>query len=111
MVGVYGVTAQASRQRLPELGIRKALGAQDRDIVWLTIRRGLALVGMGVALGVAGALIATRAMAGMLYGITPNDPVTFAVVALLLTTAGLAASWLPARRAARVDPAHTLRAE
>jgi putative ABC transport system permease protein len=111
LVGVYGVTAQAARQRLPELGLRKALGAHDRDIVWLTLRRGLALVAMGVALGVSVALVATRALAGMLYGVTANDPATFAVVAVFLTTAGLAASWLPARRAARVDPADTLRAE
>jgi putative ABC transport system permease protein len=111
LVGVYGVTAQAARQRLPELGLRLALGARDRDIVRLTIRRGLALVATGVALGVAGALVATRAMTSLLYGVTPNDPATFAVVALFLTAAGLAASWLPARRAARVDPAVTLRAE
>lgn len=111
LVGVYGVTAQAARQRLPELGLRVALGARDRDIIWLTIRRGLALVATGVALGVAGALVATRAMTGMLYGVTPNDPATFAVVVLFLVAAGLSASWLPARRAARVDPADTLRAE
>jgi putative ABC transport system permease protein len=111
LVGVYGVTAQAARQRMPELGLRMALGARHRDIVWLTVRHGLALVALGVAMGTAGALAATRAMTGMLYGITPNDPPTFAVVAVFLTTAGLAASWLPARRAARVDPAHTLRAE
>jgi putative ABC transport system permease protein len=111
LVGVYGVTAQAARQRMPELGLRMALGAQHRDIVWLTIRHGLPLVTAGVALGVAGALVATRAMASMLYGVAPNDPATFAVVVLFLTTASLAASWLPARRAARVDPAVTLRAE
>jgi putative ABC transport system permease protein len=111
LVGVYGATAQAARQRLPELGLRMALGAQDRDIVWLTIRRDFALVASGVALGAAGAIFATRAMTGMLYGVTPNDPATFAVVVLFLTAAGLSASWLPARRAARVDPADTLRAE
>jgi predicted lysophospholipase L1 biosynthesis ABC-type transport system permease subunit len=111
LVGVYGVTAQAARQRMPELGLRMALGAQGRDIVWLTIRRGLALVASGVALGAGGALVATRAISGMLYGVSPNDPATFAVAAVTLTTAGLAASWLPARRAARVDPAGTLRAE
>lgn len=111
LVGVYGVTAQVARQRLPELGLRVALGAQGRDIVWLTIRRGTALVATGVALGVAVALVATRMIAGLLYGVAPNDPATFAVVALFLTAAGLSASWLPARRAARVDPAVMLRAE
>jgi putative ABC transport system permease protein len=111
LVGVYGVTAQAARQRLPEFGLRLALGARGRDIAWLTLRRGLALVATGVALGLGGALVVTRAIAAILYGVTPNDPATFALVALFLTTAGLAASWLPARRAARVDPADTLRAE
>lgn len=111
LVGVYGVTAQAARQRLPELGIRMALGASDKDILRLSLRQGLALVGMGLGLGVAVALVATRAMAGLLYGITPNDPATFVTVALLLGAAGMGASWIPARRAARLDPAQTLRAE
>jgi putative ABC transport system permease protein len=111
LVGVYGVTAQAARQRLPELGLRMALGARNGDIVLLTIRRGFALVATGVVLGVVGALFTTRALTGILYGVTPNDPATFAVVALFLTAAGLSASYLPARRAARVDPAATLRAE
>lgn len=111
VVGVYGVTAQAARHRLPELGIRMALGARGRDILRLTLRRGLVLVVLGLALGVGTALLATRALAGVLYGITPNDPATFVSVVLLLTVAGATASWLPARRAARLDPARTLRAE
>ncbi len=105
------MTAQAARQRLPELGLRMALGARARDILGLTLRRGSFLVIIGLALGVAAALVATRAMAGLLYGITPNDPATFLTVASLLVGAGLGASWLPARRAARLDPATTLRAE
>jgi putative ABC transport system permease protein len=88
-----------------------ALGARARDILALTLRRGLLLVLVGLALGVAAALVATRAMAGLLYGITPDDPATFLAVTMLLMAAGLAASWLPARRAARLDPAATLRAE
>lgn len=111
LVGVYGVTAQATRQRLPELALRMALGARAADVVRLTIRRSFVVVAAGLALGVAAALVATRAMTGMLYGVTPNDPVTFAVVAALLVAAGIIASWLPARRAARIDPAATLRAE
>jgi len=111
LVGVYGVTAQAARRRLPELGLRMALGARGRDILGLMLKRGLGLVAGGVALGVVAALVATRAMAGMLYGITPNDPMTFMTVAALLMAAGVGASWLPARRAARLDPARTLRAE
>src|SRR5687768_10270020 len=111
LVGVYGVTAQAARQRLPEFGLRVALGARARDILGLTLRRGFVLVIIGLALGVAAALVATRAMAALLYGVTPNDPATFLAVPSLLIVAGLGASWLPARRAARLDPATTLRAE
>ena len=111
LVGVYGVTAQAARQRLPEFGLRMALGARARDILGLTLRRSLVLVIVGLGLGVAAALVATRTMAGLLYGIAPNDPTTFVTVTVLIIAAGLGASWLPARRAARLDPATTLRAE
>ena len=111
LVGVYGVTAQAARQRLPEFGLRMALGASASDILALTLRGGLFLVTGGLVVGVAGALVATRAMAGLLYGITPNDPATFVAVTSLMIAAGLGASWFPARHAARVDPARTLRAD
>ncbi len=111
LVGVYGVTAQTTRQRLPELALRIALGARAADVVWLTIRRSFVLVAAGLVLGIAAALVTTRVMTGVLYGVTPNDPVTFAAVATLLAATGIIASWLPARRAARVDPAATLRAE
>lgn len=111
LVGVYGVTAQAARQRLPELGLRMALGARAADLVRLTLGRSIVLVAIGLATGVAAALAATRVMAGMLYGVAPNDPATFVAVPVLLAAAALGASWLPARRAARADPARTLRAE
>jgi putative ABC transport system permease protein len=111
LVGVYGVTAQAVRQRLPEMGLRMALGARTADLVRLTMSRSVVLVAIGLATGVAAALVATRVMAGMLYGVAPNDPATFIAVPLLLAAAALGASWLPARRAARVDPARTLQAE
>lgn len=111
LVGVYGVTAQAARQRLPEMGLRMALGARAVDLVRLTLARSVVLVAIGIGTGVAAALVATRVMAGMLYGVAPNDPATFIAVPLLLATAALGASWLPARRAARVDPATILRAE
>lgn len=111
LVGVYGVTAQAARQRLPEFGIRLAMGARAGDIVALTLRRGFFLVMLGLVLGMAAALVATRAMAGLLYGTTPHDPATFLIVASLLAATGIGASWLPARRTARLDPAATLRAE
>ncbi|MGH7475306.1 MAG: ABC transporter permease [Longimicrobiales bacterium] len=105
------VTAQAARQRLPELGLRMALGARAADLVRLTVGRSVVLVAIGLGVGLAVALLATRAMAGMLYGVAPNDPVTFVVAPLLFAAAALGASWLPARRAARVDPARTLQAE
>ena len=108
LVGVYGVTAQAARQRLPELGLRMALGARAVDVVRLTLGRSIILVAIGLGAGVAAALVATRVMAGMLYGVTPNDPATFIAGPLLFAAAALGASWLPARRAARVDPARTL---
>jgi ABC-type antimicrobial peptide transport system permease subunit len=111
LVGVYGITAQAARQRLPELGLRMALGARTADLVRLTLSRSIVLVAIGLTMGVAAALVVTRVMAGMLYGVAPNDPATFIVVPLLLAAAALGASWLPARRAARVDPARTLQAE
>jgi putative ABC transport system permease protein len=111
LVGVYGITAQAARQRLPELGLRMALGARAADLVRLTLGRSIVLVAIGIGMGIAAALVATRVMAGMLYGVAPNDPATFIVVTLLLAAAALGASWLPARRAARVDPARTLQAE
>jgi ABC-type antimicrobial peptide transport system permease subunit len=111
LVGIYGVTAQAARQRLPELGLRMALGARPASLVRLTVGRSIVLVAVGLGTGVATALGATRVMAGMLYGIAPNDPATFIGIPVILAAVALGASWLPARRAARVDPARTLRAE
>ena len=96
---------------MPEFGLRMALGARASDILALTLRSGLLPVIGGLALGVGVALVATRALAGLLYGITPHHPLTFGAVASLVIAAGIGASWLPARRAARVDPARTLRAE
>lgn len=108
---IVALPTSATRQRLPELALRMAFGARAADVVWLTIRRSFVMVAAGLVLGVADALVATRAMTSMLYGVTPNDPVTFAVVAALLSLTGIIASWLPARHAARIDPAATLRAE
>lgn len=111
LVGVYGVSAEAARRRLPEFGLRMALGAHGRDILRLTLEHGLTLVLGGLALGVAAALLVTRLLSGILYGIAPTDPITFVIVSTLLIAAGMAASWLPARRAARIDPAGILRAQ
>lgn len=108
-VGVYGVAAQAARQRTREIGIRVALGAGRPEVVGLMLRRSLVMVGIGLAAGLAVALVAARALGSVLYGVAPNDPLTLAgVVALLAAVAGVAC-WLPARWAARLDPVRTLR--
>ena len=110
-VGIYGVLAYLVSQRQREIGVRIALGARPRDVSRMIVGRGLALAGGGVALGLAGALALTGAMRGILYGIAPSDPLTFAVVAAVLLAVAALASWLPARRAAGIDPVVALRAE
>ena len=111
IVGVYGVMAQFARGRTREMGIRLALGARAGDVRWLVIRHGLRLVLAGLAVGVAVALLATRTLQALLYHVTPADPVTFVVVPVLLLCTAAAATWLPAARASRTDPAVTLRDE
>jgi putative ABC transport system permease protein len=110
-IGIYGVLAGSVAERTREIGVRTALGASRRNIVALVLRQGLALTGLGVAIGLGGAVAASGALATLLFGITRLDPVTYgSVVALLLGVSALAC-WLPAWRAARVDPTITLRAE
>lgn len=111
LVGVYGVMAQLARGRRRELGIRLALGAPLSGIQFLLLKRGIGLAALGSALGIAGAVTAGSAIANLLYGIPPTDPITLASVSLLLTGAAVLATVPPARRAARVDPIETLRAE
>jgi putative ABC transport system permease protein len=111
VVGVYGVMAQLGRRRTREMGIRMALGARAPHVQWLVVRHGLQVVVTGLALGVAGALGAARAIRALLYEVTPADPLTFCAVSLLLALTALLASWLPAARASRADPAGVLRAE
>ena len=103
--------AQTVAQRTAEIGIRMALGAQSRDVLALVLGRALLVTGVGLAVGVGGALILTRVIATLLYGVPPDDPVTFAVVAALLTLVALAACYVPARRATRVDAVVALRSE
>jgi putative ABC transport system permease protein len=110
-VGVYGVVAQTVGERRREMGIRVALGATPHDVVRLVVRRGMALPMLGVAAGVVASLLATRTLRALLYGVSATDPRALAAVAAFLTLVALAAAYLPARRAARVDPALVMRAE
>jgi len=111
VIGIYGVMAYSVSQRQHEIGIRMALGAQVRDILLLVLRKGIMLAGLGILAGLAGALAVNRVMASLLYGIGSLDTSTFALVAFLLFGSAVLASYLPARRAARIDPMSALRVE
>ena len=110
-IGLYGVVSYGVTQRTRELGVRLALGAQPRDVLRLVIGSGLTLVAAGVAAGLGAAFAATRVLGTLVYGVSPVDPLTFAGATLLLIAVALLAHWMPARRALRIDPATTLRAE
>jgi putative ABC transport system permease protein len=109
--GLYGVIAHSVAQRTQEIGIRIALGARGGQVLRLVVRQAMALVAIGFAIGAAGALAATRLLASLLFEVGPRDPATIAAVSILLAAVALAASWLPARRAAQVDPAVALRSQ
>ncbi len=111
MIGIYGVVSYSVRQRTGEIGIRVALGADRGRVVGMVIRQGMAPVAVGLAGGLAGALALTRLMGGLLYGVSPTDPLTLAIVAAVLSAVALLATYLPARRAARADPVIALRGE
>jgi len=110
-IGMYGVMAYTVSQRRREIGIRMAIGAAGRDVVGMIMRQGLTLVLIGAAIGIAGALGASRLLRGILYSPSVIDPLTFAGVPLLLTAVAALASWMPARRASAVDPLEALRQE
>lgn len=109
LVGIYGVIAYSVAQRTREMGIRRALGAQQGDILWLVVAQGLRLAFAGVVLGLAGAYGLTRLMESVLFHVSPSDPATFAGVAALFLCVAMAACYIPARRATRIDPMAALR--
>ena len=110
-VGVYGLLSYHVAQRTPEIGIRMARGAQIRDVVRMVVGEGLWLTGIGVAVGFVSALGLTRLLGSLLFGVSPIDLSTFAIVAVGLAAVAILASYLPARRAAKVDPIVALRVE
>ena len=110
-VGVYGVLAYSVSQRTHELGVRLALGASPAALRRMILGHGLRLAGIGIALGLVGALAITRVIGTLLYDVTPTDPVSFGLVTGTLVAVAALASYLPARKATRVDPLTSLRAE
>jgi putative ABC transport system permease protein len=110
-MGIYGVISYLVAQRTREMGVRLALGAQRRDLLKLVLGQGLTLTMIGVAAGLALALALTRFLSSMLFGVSAADPITFTAIALILAVVALMASFLPARRAMKVDPITALRHE
>jgi putative ABC transport system permease protein len=110
-VGIYGLLTFSVTQRTREMGVRIALGAQPREVVRLIMRHGVLLTIIGIAGGIAGAVSLARFLRGMLFGLTPLDPSTYVVVALFFTAVAMAAAYLPARRATKIDPVIALRYE
>jgi putative ABC transport system permease protein len=110
-IGIYGVMSYSVTQRSREIGIRLALGAARRDVTGLVLRQGLTMVAAGIGVGLAGALLVTRVLRTLLFGVTPTDPVVFTAIVVLLSATAWLATYVPARRAARLDPLVTLRSE
>jgi ABC-type antimicrobial peptide transport system permease subunit len=111
VVGIYGVIAYSAAQRTREIGIRVALGAQASDVRRMILAQGMMLTGVGIGIGLIGALGVTRVLRALLYETSPTDPLPFAGVILLLAASALLACWVPARRAMRADPIVALRCE
>jgi putative ABC transport system permease protein len=110
-VGIAGVLAFSVSQRTGEIGIRMSLGADAGMVRRMVISEGGALVVVGLVIGLVGALAASRVVAGLLFGVSPNDPLTLGLVAVVMLAVGTVAAWLPAERAARVQPGEAMRVE
>jgi len=111
VIGIYGVISYTVSQRRREIGIRLALGAQRSGLRWMFVRSALVLTGLGVAIGLGAAAVLTRLMKSLLFGVSPLDPLTYVSIPLVLAACAVLASYLPARRAAGVDPVEALRSE
>ena len=111
MIGIFSVIAFSVAQQTREIGIRLALGAQRSDVLAMVLRRAFMLAAAGIAAGLGGAFVCTRVLASLLFSVGATDPLIFAAVTLLLALVAIAASWLAARRATRVDPIVALRYE
>src|SRR5262249_33434433 len=103
-LGIYGVLSYAVTQRTREIGVRMALGGRRRDVLGLVVGQGMKMTMTGALAGLIASLALTRFMKGLLFGVSPSDPLTFASVALLLTIVAIVACWIPARRATKIDP-------
>ena len=110
-IGVYGMLSYSVEQRTQEIGIRMALGAQRADVLGIVVRQGMLMAGAGIVIGLAGAFGFSRLLTALLFGVKPNDPLTFAAVAVILALISLVACWIPAHRATRIDPQLALRNE
>jgi putative ABC transport system permease protein len=111
IIGLYGVMSYSVAQRTNEIGIRMALGAQTRDVLGLIVKDGVKIVGIGLLIGMGGALMLTRLLESLLFGVTTRDPLTFLAIAAVLSLVAMLACYIPALRATRVDPLEALRCE